>query len=107
MIAFGISGCSGPGKSGSATPTPVTPAASVKSTADSQFEFVDVQDSAGVKFKHTDGSSGRHYFIEQIGAGCAFIDYDNDGLLDIFVVNGAPLPGYKGPPNPHSELWQW
>jgi hypothetical protein len=105
MIAFGISGCSGDGKSGNTKPTPVTPVTPVAAVTGTTFEFVDVQDSAGVKFKHTDGSSGRHYFIEQIGAGCAFVDYDNDGLLDIFVINGAPLPGYKGPPNPHSELW--
>ncbi len=76
------------------------------STTVSTLRFVDIGDRAGVHFTHTDGGSGRHYFIEQIGAGCAFIDYDNDGLLDIFAVNGAPLPGYKGPANPHSALYR-
>jgi hypothetical protein len=69
------------------------------------FKFVDVAETAGIRFRHTDGSSGRHYFVEQIGAGCAFIDYDNDGLLDIYAVNGAPLPGYSGPANPRPALY--
>jgi hypothetical protein len=35
--------------------------------------------------------------VEQVGSGCAFLDYDNDGWLDIYLCNGAPLPGYRGP----------
>src|SRR5437588_3919644 len=48
-------------------------------------------------FQHTDGSSGRRFFVEQTGSGCAFLDYDNDGWLDVYFCNGAPLPGYRGP----------
>ncbi|MGV3723947.1 MAG: CRTAC1 family protein [Actinomycetota bacterium] len=49
-------------------------------------------------FVHSDGSCGRHYFPEQMGAGVALFDYDGDGWLDLFFANGRPLPGYKGSP---------
>jgi hypothetical protein len=74
-------------------------------SADGALQFVDRQQDAGVTFTHSDGGSGRHYYIEQIGSGCAFIDYDNDGLPDIFAVSGKPLPGYKKTDSPRCELW--
>jgi hypothetical protein len=70
------------------------------------FQFVDVQEKAGVHFTHTDGGSGRHYFVEQFCSGCGFVDYDNDGWLDIYAVNGAPLPGLKLPYTPRHRLWR-
>jgi hypothetical protein len=57
--------------------------------------FVDATAASGVRFRHDRASSGQRYFVETMGAGVAFIDYDNDGLQDLFFVNGAPLPGYK------------
>jgi len=53
--------------------------------------FVDVSDSAGVLFKHDAGRTSQKYLIETMGAGVASLDYDGDGLLDIFFVNGAAL----------------
>jgi len=66
------------------------------------FHFTDVQDRANVRFSHTDGSSGRRFFVEQFCSGLGFIDYDNDGWLDIYAVTGAPLPGmHPGEPPRH------
>ncbi|MCL4193945.1 MAG: VCBS repeat-containing protein, partial [Thermoguttaceae bacterium] len=48
---------------------------------------------SGVTFRHTDGSSGRRYIVETVTAGMATFDYDGDGLIDIYFLNGAPLPG--------------
>jgi hypothetical protein len=70
------------------------------------LRFEDVAEQSGVEFTHTDGGSGRHFFVEQIGAGCALVDLNGDQYLDLFAVSGAPLPGYKGPPNPRHRLWQ-
>jgi len=57
--------------------------------------FRDVTREAGIQFTHVNAGSGSKYYIETMGAGCAFFDYDNDGNLDIYLVNGAVLPGFK------------
>lgn len=51
--------------------------------------FVDVTESAGLTFVHTDGRSGLRLFNEFLGSGGGFFDYDSDGDLDIYLVNGA------------------
>ena len=61
-----------------------------------QVEFVDVAGQAGIDFVHVNGASGRKYFPETMGGGVGFVDYDGDGHLDAYMVNGAPLPGYPG-----------
>jgi hypothetical protein len=47
----------------------------------------------GIDFNHTDGQSGKRYMVETVTGSLALFDYDNDGLVDIYFVNGAPLPG--------------
>lgn len=67
----------------------------------------DVTGQTGITFVHSDGSSGRRYIMETVTCGLALFDYDNDGLLDIYFVSGAPLPG--APPRnnpPRNELWR-
>ena len=66
--------------------------------------FVDVTESAGLTFVHTDGRSGVRLFNEFLGSGGGFFDYDNDGDLDIYLVNGAiqtdnPNPSNSAQPN--------
>jgi hypothetical protein len=59
---------------------------------------VDVTEKSGLAaFQHTDGSSGRRFFVEQMGSGVAVFDYDEDGWQDIYLCSGAALPGYQGP----------
>ena len=47
----------------------------------------------GIDFVHTDGGGGRKYIVEYVASGLATFDYDNDGLIDIYFLNGRPLPG--------------
>jgi hypothetical protein len=54
-------------------------------------KFVDVTFALGVHFRYISSHTSKHYLPETMGAGVALFDYDNDGRLDIFLVNGAPL----------------
>ena len=58
-------------------------------SVESRIHFTDVTDIAGIHFKHTDGAIGEFHLPETLGAGGAFLDYDNDGDLDIYLVNSA------------------
>ncbi len=57
--------------------------------------FVEITRSAGIRFLHNTGAFGKKYLPETMGAGCAFLDFDNDGLPDILLVNGRDFPGHK------------
>ncbi|MGB7546327.1 MAG: CRTAC1 family protein [Terracidiphilus sp.] len=60
--------------------------------------FVDITEKAGVHFEHYALHTSRKYLLETMGSGVALFDCDNDGRLDIFLVNGAPYtdPTPKG-----------
>jgi hypothetical protein len=59
------------------------------------IEFTDITAQAGIRFKHNSGAFGKKYLPETIGAGAAFLDYDNDGWQDILLVNSADWPENK------------
>ena len=56
--------------------------------------FRDVTQQAGIRFVHNNGAFGKKFLPETMGPGVAFIDYDNDGWPDIFLVNGMDWPGH-------------
>jgi hypothetical protein len=62
----------------------------------SAITFRDVTQKAGIHFVHNNGAYGKKYLPETMGPGVAFIDYDNDGWPDIFIVNGMDWPGHGG-----------
>ncbi len=62
---------------------------------DPGFRLVDVTALAGLDFRHNSGAFGEKYLPETMGPGCAFLDYDGDGWLDILIVNGSDWPGHK------------
>jgi hypothetical protein len=60
----------------------------------SPVTFRDITQQAGLHFVHNNGAFGKKFLPETLGPGVAFIDYDNDGWPDIFLVNGADWPGH-------------
>ena len=60
----------------------------------STVQFRDVTQQAGIHFVHNHGAFGKKFLPETMGPGVAFIDYDNDGWPDIFLVNGMDWPGH-------------
>jgi hypothetical protein len=65
------------------------------SSTPSRINFIDIARSAGIAFQHDNAASPEKYLIETIGSGCGWIDYDQNGLLDLYLVNGAGTPAYK------------
>ena len=59
----------------------------------SPVTFRDITQKAGIHFVHNNAAFGKKYLPETMGPGVAFIDYDNDGWQDIFLVNGTDWPG--------------
>ncbi len=60
----------------------------------SPITFRDVTQQAGIRFVQNNGAFGKKFLPETLGSGVAFIDYDNDGWPDIFLVNGSDWPGH-------------
>jgi hypothetical protein len=75
----------------------------------SSYGFADATTQAGVRFRHHASRTTQKYLIETMGAGVAWLDYDGDGLLDLFFVNGAALedPMPKGKPPDKSDPRYW
>jgi hypothetical protein len=66
--------------------------------------FEEVAEAAGLKFRHYNGMTGKLLLPEIMGSGAALFDFDNDGDLDVFLVQGSVLePGDR----PSSTLFPW
>ena len=57
--------------------------------------FIDAADQAGLRFVHDNGATGQYFMPELLGAGVAVFDYDNDGDLDVYLVQDAPIDGAR------------
>jgi hypothetical protein len=105
----------GQGQSGSATAgafapvldsekRPITAGGFVKT---GPIVFQDISEKAGLTvWKHTMGSPQKAYILETIGSGVALLDYDHDGWLDIYLVNGSTFDALSGNAQPpHAALF--
>jgi len=90
--------------------TPFAQAAPINATPDSSslgVSFLDVAKESGLNVKTIYGGEHKNkYLLETTGCGVAFYDYDNDGWLDIFLVNGTRLEGFPNGQEPVSRLFK-
>ena len=71
------------------------------------YAFEEVPPSAsGIKWLHTAGKSPEKYLPETTGAGCAFLDYDNDGWMDIYLVNSGKCDFFDPSPPLRNALYR-
>jgi len=78
-------------------------------TATPPAKFADVTANLGVQFQHAAPHTSKKYLLETMGSGVALFDYDNDGRLDLFLVNGAeikdPTPSATIPAKTGPKFW--
>ena len=67
--------------------------------------FYDATQEAGIDFVHVNGANGQKFVIETVGPGGGFFDYDGDGRLDIYLINGAAVPGTDYDHAPQNALY--
>ena len=66
--------------------------------------FTDITKQAGIEFVHINGAYGERLMPETIGSGAAFLDYDNDGDQDLFLVNFNYWPGHEQAGDPPRQM---
>lgn len=68
--------------------------------------FTDITHDAGITWQQFSGESPDRFLIETMGGGVAFLDFDGDGLLDIFLVNGGETPRGKSSGSVRNALYR-
>ncbi len=94
--------------------TAQSPASAAPKSLPPAIRFEDASDKAGIDYTHSFGSRQLGSLLEGTGAGCVWLDYNNDGLPDLYVVNGRPLDDSIHPyplkdkpvPPPHNHLYR-
>src|SRR5215475_14356257 len=76
------------------------------SAADGFPSFVDVAEKVGITLVNICGGASKDYIIEANGNGAAFIDYDNDGDLDVLITNGSTLKHFANGGDPIVTLYE-
>ncbi len=78
-----------------------------QAVADAKPVFEQIPPSAsGISWVHSNGRSDEMYLPETVGAGCAFLDYDNDGWMDIYLVNSGKCDFFNPDPPLRNALYK-
>lgn len=71
-----------------------------------QVQFEDVTEASGIRFVHERAASAEKLVMETMGAGCAWLDYDQDGFLDAFLVNSGTTLQFRPKSMPQPALYR-
>ena len=80
----------------------------LQTTLGAELRFEVVAEDMGIAFRHDASKTAEKYLVEAMGAGVATLDFDGDGLLDVYFVNGADLARLKhGAPDAKTDQRYW
>jgi len=80
---------------------------SARYNANSSAAFLEIPPSAsGINWTHSNGRSAEMFLPETTGAGCAFLDYDNDGWMDMYLVNSGQCDFFNPDPPLRNALYR-
>jgi hypothetical protein len=99
ILVLGISLSSGSHTTVFAAPGSAAPEARIP------VRYTDVRESAKITFQQDSTQTEEKYYLETMGTGVGWIDYDQDGLMDLFFVQSAPTNAYKPPQTLRSALY--
>jgi hypothetical protein len=111
LLLAGVAAC---GRNGTLPPEshsrdPAVPARAASPVAEKSEgpppAFRDITEQAGIRFRHQNSKTPQKYMIETMGSGCALLDYDQDGRLDVLLVNNRLLPGGRVEGKPTLTLY--
>ena len=71
-----------------------------------EVRFEEVTSQAGIRFHHERAASWEKLYVETMGAGVGWLDYDRDGLLDAFFVNSGATPNFQPDEPPQPALYR-
>lgn len=80
--------------------------AAAAGSEDCRIQLTDVTSGSGIGFRHNHGGSGQGYIVEGMVAGLVLFDFDGDGWIDIYFLNGAPLKGTMVDVAPRNALYR-
>lgn len=79
---------------------------SAKATAAAPYRFDDITSAAGIQFHLTCGSANKEYIMDSLCGGVAVLDFDGDGWMDLFLLNGSTLDAERSGQRPASKLYR-